>query len=175
MNRSRILIATIAAGAAVAHADPEKPEPIVSLSFSPVHLVFPIVEITGEYNVAPHAGIALIGGVGRVTSGSVSGTAIEVGGQFNYYFLRRFTGLQAGIEAMYVKLADINVDSSVSSAGLSIGPYVGYKVAASFGLTFIAQLGVDFLAIKASSTMSTTTVSEKHVFPLLNLNLGWSF
>lgn len=149
--------------------------PSVSLTFSPIHLSLPLVEITAEYNVAPHAGIAVIGGVGKVTSGNVTASAYEAGGQFNYYLLRRFTGLHAGVEAMYMHLDNVNIDSSVTAGGLSIGPYLGYKVAASFGLTFIAQLGVDFLAAKASSTMSSQTASERTVFPLLNLNLGWSF
>ena len=150
-------------------------EPAVSLTFSPVHLSLPMVEVTAEYNVAPHAGIAVIGGVGKVTSGSVTASAYEAGGQFNYYLLRHFTGLHAGVEAMYMHLDNVNIDSSVTAGGLSVGPYLGYKIAASFGLTFIAQLGVDFLAVKASSTMSAQTVSDRTVFPLLNLNLGWSF
>ncbi len=149
--------------------------PSVSLTFSPLHLTLPLVEITAEYNVAPHAGIAVIGGLGKVTSGSITASAYEAGGQFNYYLLRHFSGLHAGVEAMYMHLDHVNIDSSVTAGGLSIGPYLGYKLAASFGLTFIAQLGVDFLAARASSTMSSQTASDRTVFPLLNLNLGWSF
>jgi hypothetical protein len=164
-----------AQGDSVQAAPPVDAGPSASLTFSPLHLALPLVEVTAEYNVARHTGIAVIGGVGKVTSGNVTASAYEAGGQLNYYLLRNFSGLHAGVEAMYMHLDNVNIDSSVTAGGLSIGPYLGYKVAASFGLTLIAQLGVDFLAAKASSTMSTQTVHDRTVFPLLNLNLGWSF
>jgi hypothetical protein len=63
--------------------------------------------------------------------------------------------------------------------GLAVGPFVGYKYAARLGLTVEVQLGVEFAAIQAhasdSSTGQVVQSSTNTVLPLLNVNLGWSF
>lgn len=41
--------------------------PSMSLTFSPLHLVLPILELTGEYRVNPKLGVAVILGGGKVT------------------------------------------------------------------------------------------------------------
>lgn len=147
----------------------------VSVTWSPIHLVLPVVELTGEYNVAPHMGAGAILGAGRVTNDdeTVTATAIEVGAQFNYYFLDRFSGLHAGVEGIYLHLSDVEQDLTASGAGFAVGPYAGYKLMTSIGFTFVAQLGVSYLAINAKT--STQTSSDSKVSPLLNLNVGWSF
>lgn len=147
----------------------------ISITWSPIHLVLPVVELEGEYNAAPHIGAGLIAGAGRVTNDdeTVTATAIEVGAQANYYFLDRFSGLHAGVEGIYLHLGDVQQDTTVSGAGLSIGPYAGYKLMTSIGFTFVAQLGVSYLAVSAKS--STQTKSDSKISPLLNLNVGWSF
>ena len=158
----------------VAHAEPE-PERAVSVTFSPVHLVLPMAEVEIEGRVAPHLGVAAIGGIGRITSNNITATAYEAGVQGNYYFLRDFAGLHAGVEVMYLSLGDVDVDSSVTADGFTAGPYVGYKGVFSFGLTLTAQLGVDFVVAHAKSSTTQQMASEKTVLPLLNLNAGWSF
>jgi hypothetical protein len=179
----KLALSTILVAAAVgnAAAQPETPAPagepsrLASVTFSPVHLQFPIVEINAEFNVAPHTGLAVIGALGKISDSmsNISGTATEVGGQFNYYPLRKFAGLHGGFEVLYLRISDVNVDTTVSGAGLSAGPYIGYKGMLPLGLTFVAQLGVDFIAVEAKS--STATMKDRKVFPLLNLNVGWSF
>ncbi len=146
-----------------------------SVSWSPVHLVLPVVELEAEFNVEPHMGVGVIGAVGRVSdeSNTITATAYEIGGQYNYYFMKPFAGLHAGGEVLYLSLGDIEQDSSVTGTGLSLGAYVGYKVLTSFGFTFVAQGGVAYLAVEAES--STSMTSEKRVYPLVNLNVGWSF
>ena len=149
----------------------------VSVTWSPIHLVFPIVELEGEFRVAPKIGVGVIGGAGRVSSedGSVTATAYEVGGQFNYYVMAPFSGLHGGLEVVYLHLGDVAQDLTTTAAGLAIGPYAGYKVLTKIGFTFVAQLGVQYAAYKAESSASSQSVSDKKVFPLLNLNVGWSF
>jgi hypothetical protein len=147
----------------------------ISITWSPIHLVLPVVELEGEYNVAPNMGVGVIFGAGRVSdeANTITATAYEVGGQFNYYFLRPFSGLHGGAEVLYLSAGDIEQDMSVTATGLSVAGYVGYKVMTSFGLTFVAQGGVAYYAVKAES--STAMANDKKVYPLINLNLGWSF
>ncbi|HEY5921701.1 MAG TPA: hypothetical protein VIV11_08520 [Kofleriaceae bacterium] len=171
MKRIACVVIAILTTSGVAAAEGEK----VTLSWSPIHLVLPVVEVEVEYNLAPNLGAGLILGAGRVTStdGTVTATAYEVGGQFNYYFMRPFSGLHGGVEAVYLTVGDVEQDSSVTANGLTVGPYVGYKVQTAIGFAFIAQLGVQYLAVKAES--STAMASQKELAPLLNLNIGWSF
>jgi hypothetical protein len=149
--------------------------PVVSVSWSPVHLVLPVVEIEGELSPAPHVGVGVILGAGKVSNAddTVTATAIEGGAQFNYYFMRNFSGLHGGVEVIYLHASDVPQDATVSAAGISAGPYAGYKVLTDFGFTFIAQLGVQMLYVSASNTVDMK--SETKFGPLLNLNLGWSF
>jgi hypothetical protein len=152
-----------------------EPGPQFSLTWSPVHLVLPVVELEGEYNAAPHMGVGLILGAGRVSDemNTITATAYEVGGQFNYYIMDRFDGLHAGAELLYITAGDVAQDSSITATGLSAAGYVGYKLMTSFGFTFVAQGGVAYYVVQAES--SSAMAEEKNVYPLINLNLGWSF
>jgi len=154
---------------------PGEPDRVISLTWSPLHLVLPMVELTGEFKPRKHVGLAVIGGYGSITDSTTNGSGhiIEAGGQINYYPLRAFAGLDVGLEALYISLDNVNIDSSATAAGLAIGPFVGYKAMFPFGLTLIAQAGVEFVAAKAQN--SSTMSSGKNVIPLINLNAGWSF
>ena len=78
----------------------------------------------------------------------------------------------------------MKVDSSTSDAevtgagdGLSIGPFVGYKWISRGGFTFDGQGGLAYLAVKAraSDGATSSTASDNRIYPLLNVNVGWSF
>ncbi|HUS29388.1 MAG TPA: hypothetical protein VMZ53_12805 [Kofleriaceae bacterium] len=168
-----VLVVALLGGTARA----EKTQKVTAL-WSPIHLVLPVVEVEGEFNAAPHIGAGLILGAGRVSSedDTVTATVFEVGAQFNYYFLRPFHGLHAGAEANYVHAGDVAQDSSLTATGLELGPYVGYKVLTDIGFTFVAQVGVAFLTLQAENSSGTVMPTKpKDVFPLINLNIGWSF
>jgi hypothetical protein len=147
----------------------------VTISMSPVHLIFPMLEAEVEFKAHPRIGVGLILAGGRVSDKdrTVSATAYEIGAQFNYYLLKPFAGLHLGVEGLWLTAGDVMQDSSITAQGLAIGPYVGYKVQTGLGFAFIAQGGVSYLAVKAES--STAMASESKVSPLLNLNVGWSF
>ncbi len=156
-----------------------------SLTVSPLHLVLPIVELTGEYAIMNDLSAALILGGGKITS-EASGlvaeetyTAYEVGAQGRYYLLGDFEhGMQVGAEALYLYL-DRDGESSitVSGAGLALGPFIGYKIATHIGFTFDAQLGFQYMVARAEATDGTNTAKgeDSDILPLLNLNVGWSF
>jgi hypothetical protein len=178
MNRAllvAVMLFSLGLSSRAAHADDAPAPRKVSVTWSPIHLALPLVELAAELSIAPHIGVGVIAGAGRVSDATdtITATAVEVGGQFNYYFTRSFSGLHAGGEVMYLHLGDVEQDATVTASGLSLGPYVGYKVLTSIGFTFVAQGGVAFAAYGASS--STQSQSERKVFPLLNLNIGWSF
>jgi hypothetical protein len=171
MKRAMFAAIVLIALGGVAAAEGER----ATVSWSPAHLVLPLVEMEAEFNVVPNMGLGLIAGVGSVSdaSNTISATAYELGAQANYYFMKPFSGLHAGVEGLYLTMGDVVQDSSVSGEGLSIGPYIGYKLVTSIGFTFVAQGGVAYLAMKAQSSSSMTT--DKTIYPLLNLNIGWSF
>ncbi len=163
-----------------------------SITISPIHLVYPIVEITGEYAVNKKIGVAGLVGVGSIPLDTtvVNGTttsksterlsAWEVGGHFNYYVIGGFDhGMQLGVEAIYLKIAksQSNYSSAAAANGFAVGPYVGYKVIANIGFTFEANLGFQYVTARAKATSGTTTATaeDKTIIPLLNLNVGWSF
>jgi len=149
----------------------------VSLTISPVHLILPVVELQGEFKLNPKMSASAILGFGKVSDEDniINATVFELGGQFSYYLIGDFDhGMQLGAEVLFVHLSDTEATpGGVFGGGLSVGPYVGYKIAADFGLTFAAQLGVAFLAVRASTDNSSA--SEERIAPLLNINLGWSF
>lgn len=172
-------------------AQEEKPGRLASITFSPIHLIFPIVEISAEFAITPKIGVAGFAGFGTVplTRKLANGTtetverlkAWEVGARFNYYVIGTFDhGMQLGAEVQYLKVARSEANSTqiaASAAGFGIGPYVGYKLITSVGFTFEGNLGVQYIAARGQATDGTNsaTASEKRVIPLLNLNVGWSF
>lgn len=149
--------------------------PIFTASWSPIHLALPVVEVEAELSPAPHIGAGVILGAGRISNEdkTITATALEAGVQFNYYIMRNFSGVHGGIEVAYLHASDVPQDSTVTAAGITAGPYAGYKVLTSIGFTFIAQLGVQVAYISASNTVDMK--SETKFGPLLNLNIGWSF
>lgn len=156
---------------------PPPPSHSIAITVSPVHLIFPILEVTGELKLAPHVGVGVTLGAGRISNEdkTVTGSAYETGGQFNYYILDAFEGLHVGGEILFLKINEVDQDLTANADGLTMGPYVGYKVDTNAGFTFVAQGGVAFAAYKAEANNATAMTSDKKVFPLLNLNVGWSF
>jgi hypothetical protein len=179
-------VVIVALPATAAAQEPVKETRLASVTFSPIHLIFPIVEVTGEFAVHPKIGVAGIVGYGSIPFQSTLAnterlTAWEVGAHFNYYVIGTFDhGMQLGAEAMYMRIAQPSSGTakvSLGADGFTVGPYVGYKIITNIGFTFEANLGFQYLAAraKASDNTTTATASDKRILPLLNLNIGWSF
>ncbi len=151
-----------------------------AITISPLHLLNPVVEFTGEFAMSRDIGVAAIAGLG-----SFKGfTVFEIGGQYNYYLVGNFNhGMQIGAELLYVHLSKdaIDGDDEISGVGrgLGISPLLGYKYAAGFGLTFNIQAGPSLALIQAdaerASDGATGSASGSEVGLLLNINIGWSF
>jgi hypothetical protein len=70
------------------------------------------------------------------------------------------------------------VDVTGVGEGFAVGPLVGYKLVTSGGFTFLAQGGIEYVAVRAEASNtsgSSASKSDSRLIPLLNLNLGWSF
>ena len=154
---------------------PEHPRRVFSLTISPLHLVLPVVELTGEARAHDKIGVALIGGGGRYTDPNVAGISArvwEAGGQVRVYVIGDFRhGMQLGGELLYLHLDDPHL--TATGEGLAIGPFVGYKIMTDVGFTFDAQVGFEYITARAQASGSTN--NDKSIIPLLNLNVGWSF
>ncbi|MEO7034119.1 MAG: hypothetical protein ABI548_09520 [Polyangiaceae bacterium] len=165
---------------------------VVSLTISPLHLILPIVQLTGEVRVVPHFGVSLIAGYGQLGLDTTGGdgfstnhttvSAYELGGRLIGYPLKKFKSLQLGGQIMYLHLATdgpVN-DTGISAtgAGVAVGPFVGYKLVTKIGFTFLAQGGFQYLAVRADAqdtSGSSATNEASKLLPLLNLDVGWSF
>lgn len=155
----------------------------VYISISPIHLIGPIVELTGEARLHRHIGVALIGGYGALKVDGVEERfkVWEVGGQFVGYPVGHFDhGMQVGLEVLYAGVStNDNAKVTVATAtGLATGPFIGYKLATKVGFSFNVQGGVEYVFARAdasSANGATASAEKKSVIPLLNANVGWSF
>jgi hypothetical protein len=146
----------------------------VSLTLSPIHLLLPMLEVTGEGRLADKVGVA-----GIVGFGSVGDLALfEAGAQGRYYVLGTFDhGMEVGGELLYVGASGEMDGVQASGSGLSAGPFLGYKFAARFGLTVDVQAGAayTFVTAEASGGGEAASAEDSALSPLVNLQLGWSF
>ncbi len=177
------LIVSLAAGAAQAQTEPgpapEPPIPSFALTLSPIHLVLPFVELTGEFKLADKIGLAVIAGAGTV---KVTGTSVDTrvsvfegGMSFRYYAIGDFRhGMQIGAEAIYLYASASKGSISASVNGAAVGPFIGYKYTARGGFTFDSQLGFARVGLAGRSNDGDKN-SVSGWGPLLNLNIGWSF
>ncbi len=156
----------------------------ISITFSPIHLALPVFELTGEYAINPQIGLAGILGVGQASvkdslGNKESFSVFEAGASFRYYVLGTFRhGMQLGLEALYLSVEG-EVDNAVGiGRGMSVGPFVGYKFIASFGLTVDIQGGIAYTLIGAEASNDSgdsASASQDETLAILNLNFGWSF
>jgi hypothetical protein len=184
-----VLLAALSASAE-ARAEDQREE-VVSLTFSPIHLLFPAVEVQGEYKVIDGLGLSLIGAYGWPTETienenglkeDVRFDVIEVGTQVMWYPLRKFRSLQVGAEVLYIHVSTTEPVGTENATGLAsgvtVGPLVGYKFILGPGFTGFVQGGVQFIALHAEASDDTGASDSDDVSTVglnLNLNLGWSF
>jgi len=143
----------------------------LSITFSPFHVFAAIAEVTGELRIFDWLSASLVLG-GGVPLGI---PAFELGGQVCGYPVGSFEhGMQVGAEVLGLfAIAPVGTQSTATAGGVSAGPFVGYKVAARVGFTFMAQLGAQYTFVGAQS--GNQTASSQGFGVLLNLNVGWSF
>lgn len=166
---------------------PPAPEHRLTVLWAPLRLVVPLVELTVEYRVADKIGasITLGGGKRTLSTGNnmdVPGNELEGGAQARYYALGDFSrGVELGAELLYERVRfDEPLPAGVvgvAAGGLTVGPFVGYKVATKRGFTFEGQLGARYLVVEppVQGSAAGMPAIESTWLPLLHLNVGWSF
>src|SRR5262245_11295208 len=117
----------------------------VAVTLSPLQLISPIVELTGEVRLPVRGdklSAALILGGGQIESGGQTFTALDAGAQFRWYALGSFDrGLDLAVETLFVDVASGGGGLDVNGQGLSVGAVVGYKYTFGFGLALDGQIG----------------------------------
>lgn len=158
----------------IVEEEEDTPERNVSLTISPIHLIGPFAELTGEVRVTDSIGVALIGGLGRMPLIKGAGAGVrfwDVGGQFRYYVSGSFTdgGVNVGAEVLYLH-APKDVDATAAGANLTASALVGWKLVTRVGFTIDSQFGVSTLIVKQKSDGSGEPLQL-----LGNLGVGWTF
>lgn len=146
----------------------------VSITFSPVHLLLPLGEVTGEFRLHDRIGVAATLGAGKPEGL----TTLEAGVSGRFYPVGDFDhGMQLGLETQVVEMWGEVSGVEASGSGFTAGPFIGYKIAARFGLTFEIQTGAQYQYASARATDGTNSASDSQTSLgfLLNLQLGWSF
>jgi hypothetical protein len=155
----------------------------VSLTFSPIYLLLPVLAVTAELRLGTQGGVALIAGGGLATQTAADGTKVtfhvyELGTQLRYYVTGNFRrGMQVGAEILYVYVNGSLDDITGVAKGLALGPFFGWKTTSYAGFTFEVQGGVQIVTsgTKVTDNSGGSTSSNVDFLPLLNLNIGWSF
>ncbi len=162
---------------------------MLSITFSPIHLINPVFELTAEYKAIPKLGIALIAGYGSQTmvmnEKDYKFSLWEIGAQARYYLLGDFNhGMQLGIEVLHVNIpektySDGLYEITAYGTRLELGAFVGYKIATNIGFTFEVQGGVTATPLMADrpqvNSVNAASDNIETIRPLININLGWSF
>lgn len=154
----------------------------VSVTFSPLHLFTPLLEVTGELRASPRLGVAVIVGAGTVSVEDDYGaearmSVFEAGGQIVWYPLKDFESLQLGAEVMYVYVTGDVEEVGGYGSGFAVGPLVGYKLITDAGFTLSVQGGLQVAALEAEARSRDAVARDSTIefSPFLNFNLGWSF
>jgi len=148
----------------------------VGLTVSPFHFALGF-EGAAEFLVTPRVGLVGIFGTGSVDAAGLKFSWREIGGQGRYYF-RDGKGFHLGAEVMSINVElDEESTGDAMAGGLAFGPFLGWKGVWGPGFTLDAQGGFQFLSAQAeaSSGGEKAKAEASSGFPLLNLDLGWSF
>ena len=156
------------------HAQVQQPGPrtpqTVAITFSPLALMSPVLEVTAEFRAAESTSFALVAGAGQIKQAGVSADLLELGGQVRAYPVGDFhNGLEIGLAAVYAHLSGTGQTSGVFD-GLAAGPFAGFKLTAPSGPTLEGGLGLLVLLSDDGKGNSSPPVAR-----VLLLNVGWSF
>lgn len=148
-------------------------DPFLSVTMAPILLFASSLELMAEVEVLDFLGVALIPLIGQPDGVTLYGVGVGV----NFYPFQNFRSLFLGgeLQSQFARLETENVVARGS--GFGAGGYLGFKAVASFGLTFVGQLGYRYMDFEVTGTGGGVT--ETYHFDsrglLLRLNLGWSF
>lgn len=146
----------------------------VSIVMSPLELINPVFRFVGEFKVARTHGIGPDLSVGSIDQVFV----FSVGAQYAWYAIGDFDhGMQLGASLRYLQSND-EEDGIVSvGRGIAIGPIIGYKYVAPFGLTIGLNGGMLYMSINANAQDTfggKASATGSGFVPTAALWLGWT-
>ena len=173
----------------------ERPKRHVTISFEPLHLFYPIVQLGAEVAIADEFSVSVFGGAGKAPVDFFVGSGVtvpytgpdkvnvwEVGGELRYYATGDFAfgGMHVGVEALFMH-ASIDGPAILAggavgglAAGFSVGPNLGWKFVTRGGFTVDSSIGIGFRAAKQSTDPNAPSDDTSAVL-LGSLAIGWTF
>lgn len=174
----------------VVEVEDARPQRHVSITFEPLHLFYPIVQLGVEARLGDEFGVMVFGGAGSAAvdfvkppyDGPDKVSVWEAGAQLLYYATGDFEGgMQVGVEALF-QHASLQGASTLGSGsigglapGFSIGPIIGWKFLTRGGFTVDSQIGVGFRASKQTTGDPLAPKDDRSAVLLSSLAIGWSF
>ena len=155
-----------------------------TLSISPFHLFFPVIELTLESDIANNMSVAEILGYGWVTETDNNGSKtkvniFEAGAQYRYYPNgSTYKGMHIGLEGLYIRPSFNDSSIEVKGSGFALGPFVGYKWAPASGEVYDLQVGYQRMITKVEAkddVGNQAETSSTDGFMLFNFNIGFRF
>jgi len=146
----------------------------VSILLSPIELISPVVRFVGEFKVARTHGFGP-----DVSAGSIDQVFVfSIGAQYAWYMIGDFEhGMQLGASLRYLQSSNESNGISSVGRGVAIGPIIGYKYVAPFGLTVGLNGGVLFMTVSANANDTFGRKASASGFgpvPTAALWLGWT-
>ena len=197
---NRLMIAAISGVALTWAATAEaKDRPISdherSVVIAPLKLISPVLLVEYEQSLTDQSSFTVGAGYGRFNSlwlrivnsaASAVGAEytmaeLDVNGAYNYYF-KHFNrgwytggGVEYGMYTPSVSAGDESAEAS-SFHNLTVGPHIGYKIAAKGGFTFSWDYGLGYQMVFGDTTASIApSLNTNRVSGMGGLNMGWSF
>jgi hypothetical protein len=187
MRVAPLLAATALLATGTALAGPKAhPDHKAAISISPIHLVFPVVEIQAEFYISSQLSASVIGGYGSITAEATSigqtteykFSVFELGAQLRgYLYGTSHEGAFAAFEVLYVGIDGETGNVTGQGDGTSLGALLGYKWVWDAGFLIDLAAGVQRAEVTATASdgSQSATETEAQIGPALNFNLGWAF
>jgi hypothetical protein len=169
----------------------ERPKRNVGITFDPLSLLYPIFQMHVDVRLSDDFGIGVIGGYGKakVDYIAIGNEAAppptplwQIGAKAMYYAQGDFEGgLHVGVEALYThaKLEGRTALGTGSigglAAGLTVGPFIGWKLVTRAGFTFDSAIGVGMIASKQKSSDPDAPTDDRSAVLISHLLIGWTF
>lgn len=146
----------------------------VSILLSPLELINPVVRFVGEFKVARTHGFGPDVSVGAIDQVFV----FSIGAQYAWYMIGDFDhGMQLGASLRYLQSQSESNGISSVGRGIAIGPIIGYKYVAPFGLTIGLNGGILMMSVSANANDTFGGKASATGFgpvPTAALWLGWT-
>ncbi len=169
-SRRSILIALLFVAHTLTAQEPQR----VSIVLSPLELINPVVRLVGEFKVARTHGIGPDVAVGAIDQVFV----FAIGAQYAWYMVGDFDhGMQLGASLRYSQSNDEENGITSVGRGIALGPIIGYKYVAPFGLTIGLNGGLLFMRLNANAKDTfggRASASGSGLVPTAALWLGWT-